>query len=66
MASPDPREVIKTCGCGRMHTRAAWRALPFKGTQCDEVDHLELRDCPCGSTIAVVVFRNPELPVEAA
>jgi hypothetical protein len=59
-------EVVHICSCGATYTRVAWLALPFVGTQCDEAEHLELRNCVCGSTRAVVVYRNPEIPVEAA
>lgn len=62
----DPREVVKVCGCGRSHTRLGWLALRWVGTLCDEAEHLELRNCECGSTIAVVVYRNPQLPAEGA
>jgi hypothetical protein len=34
---------------------AVWASLPFVGIQGDEVEMLELRNCPCGSTLAVVV-----------
>jgi hypothetical protein len=51
-----------TCGCGAKYpTPAAWEALPLVGYLCQPEDntgpeeHLELRNCPCGSTKAVEV-----------
>lgn len=51
----------KACGCGRKHSRSEWRRLHFVGrTTTPEDDDgpaetLELRNCPCGSTISVSV-----------
>jgi CheY-like chemotaxis protein len=42
-------DVVKRCGCGREYTRAEWGALPFCGT----MQGTELRNCPCGSSIAL-------------
>ena len=42
----------KTCKCCRREfDRAGWRALKSKGL----MDGLELRGCPCGSTLAIEV-----------
>lgn len=49
--TPEP----KRCGCGREHDAAAWRALPFVGVQDDVDCRFELRNCVCGSTIAVLL-----------
>lgn len=50
---------MKRCACGRVHDPAAWAALPLVGIQDpEEPDAIELRNCPCGSTIAVRV--HPE------
>jgi hypothetical protein len=47
----------KRCGCcGRTHDLASWLALPERGHQADAVEDLELRDCPCGSTLAVLLL----------
>lgn len=46
----------KRCACGRTHNLAAWLALPDRGHQKDDVEDLELRDCPCGSTLAVLML----------
>jgi hypothetical protein len=35
--------------------RAEWEALPLVGGQDDGVERLELRQCACTSTIAIVV-----------
>ncbi len=49
---------MKTCKCGRSYTEAEWRKLDFRGFM-DDLDvnpdgrRLELRDCLCGSTIAI-------------
>lgn len=45
---------ICTC-CGKSHDAAAWKALEFVGTWGDSVETLELRNCQCHSTIAVVL-----------
>lgn len=47
---------IKQCPCcGSAFTHAEWKALEFVGIQSFDGDpeELELRNCPCGSTIAV-------------
>lgn len=50
----------KRCGCGRSHVRGDWAALPFIGKQVDDFEAIDLRNCPCGSTLAVLtaVFRS--------
>lgn len=42
---------VKKCGCGREHTKEDWKQLPLVGVM--QEDFLELRNCPCGSTIAL-------------
>jgi len=37
-----------------------WESLPWKGYYADEYEKLELRDCSCGSTLAVIVERYKE------
>ncbi len=55
----------KRCGCGRTHDAAAWARLPLVGRQHTPADAygpaetIELRNCPCKSTIAILVA--PEL-----
>lgn len=51
---------MKRCHtCGRTHTPAQWRALFLKGIQKRDARNvgarLELRNCLCGSTLAVKV-----------
>ncbi len=45
----------KKCGCGRRFTAHEWRLIQFVGTWIDDVESLELRNCPCGSTLAQVI-----------
>lgn len=45
--------IVKTCACGRTYTRAEWNKLRLVGEQVDDVERAELRDCVCGSTIAL-------------
>jgi hypothetical protein len=45
----------KTCGCGAVYRTVSWRKLPFVGFGGDDVEALELRNCVCGSTIAIVL-----------
>ena len=50
-----PPPAPKQCGCGLSHDAAAWRALPFVGFMLDEAETIELRNCACGSTLAIEV-----------
>jgi hypothetical protein len=51
----------KACGCGLVHDTAAWESLPSRGVQAFDADAtgpaeaIELRNCLCGSTLAVGV-----------
>lgn len=46
-------QPVVACACGRSHTDAAWRALPWVGWQDDGAGgRLALRNCHCGSTLA--------------
>ncbi len=55
------KNVIKKCRCNREYTANTWKWLPLVGTQItDEQDgpytcvySTEMRNCLCGSTIAV-------------
>lgn len=52
--------MIKICRCHRTYTRESWDALPLVGIQhVDEGLDLELRNCGCGSTIAIELV-DPE------
>ncbi len=60
---------FKTCTCcGQSFTRANWQTLKLIGHQVDEDEDLEMRDCLCGSTLAVVVedFARDEAEERAA
>lgn len=54
------RFVVKTCACGRGFTASEWAELARVGVHREGEGHpdLEMRSCPCGSTIT--------LPVESA
>jgi len=56
--------VIKRCACGAAFTQRQWNALKLVGYHSDDVEELELRNCGCGSTIAITlgsVFQKPAL-----
>jgi hypothetical protein len=62
---------VSRCGrCGTSHTADRWATLPLLGSQKIEADEegpeqlLELRDCSCGSTLAIP--RDPGQDIEAA
>jgi CheY-like chemotaxis protein len=54
-AVPLPSDVVKRCSCERLFTRSQWSALPRCGrmhlARRDTV--VELRNCPCGSTMTL-------------
>jgi hypothetical protein len=52
---------MKACACGLTHSAASWRELPLIGRQDDGVEVLELRNCACRSTLAVVVGPGSEM-----
>lgn len=52
---PAPARDPKRCACGRVHDSYAWAALPYVGIQEGDGYALELRNCPCRSTLAVQV-----------
>ncbi len=48
---------MKSCTCcHRSFTLEQWSALPLCGPQDDGVECLELRNCHCGTTLAIVLF----------
>lgn len=47
---------LKGCGCcGRVYEAATWRALPFVVEVDDGIDTIEVRQCACRSSMAIVV-----------
>jgi CheY-like chemotaxis protein len=48
--------IVKTCGCGKSYTIVQWSALPYVGAMGDT----ELRNCHCGSSLALTVDRPSE------
>jgi hypothetical protein len=49
---PPPYKACPACQTG--YTRVSWEGLPLTGRQSfDDGEVLELRNCACGSTIAV-------------
>jgi hypothetical protein len=51
------RAIVKSCACGLNFTAHEWALLALVGTMMDPVESIELRNCLCGSTIAVEVPR---------
>ncbi len=53
---PSATRPLKSCGCGRSFNALEWRDLRLVCFQDDFAGGLlELRDCPCGSTISIEV-----------
>jgi hypothetical protein len=48
-------DLPKRCGCGLVHDAPAWEALARLGVQRGREEDLELRNCACGSTLAISV-----------
>lgn len=42
----------RPCGCGRTFSAHEWALLACIGNMVDDFDAIELRNCPCGSTIS--------------
>lgn len=57
MADTVRAPASKQCGCGANHDPFAWSRLPFVGVMADEEETIELRNCACGSTLAIEVPR---------
>lgn len=56
----EPRCVLHRCGCGASYDADEWQALSCPGLMdCGTGCTLELRDCRCGSTMAVVMLPVP-------
>ena len=57
-AAPKQETWPKKCGCGAVHTEEQWENLSYVGIQhsgLDDFPDLEMRNCTCGSTMAIVV-----------
>jgi CheY-like chemotaxis protein len=52
-----PRDAVKRCSCGREHTRSEWSTLAPCGRMhlVRRRAVLELRNCTCGSTLALKI-----------
>jgi hypothetical protein len=46
---------FKKCGCGKSYSRTTWEHLPRIGWMRGRREDIELRQCSCASTIAVLV-----------
>ena len=52
-------EIVRACACGRVFTREQWEALPDKKLHTYEWGEVqEARNCPCGSTIVIVLDKG--------
>jgi DnaJ-class molecular chaperone len=51
----------KKCACGATYNTRTWEKLDLVGTMEDDVETIELRNCMCGSTLAVVVEAAAEV-----
>jgi len=56
-------EIVKTCGCGRIYTRAEWQNLHYVGRQhlVPGWSLLEIRLCLCGTSFAIKLRRGETL-----
>lgn len=48
------RTIVKSCACGLNFTAHEWSLLAKIGTMMDPVETIELRNCPCKSTLGMV------------
>ena len=54
--------VVKHCACGRYFDNEGWQRLPLVGRMDDaEGGELELRNCPCKSTLSIPVAKESEV-----
>lgn len=49
-------EWPKTCACGCSYTEGEWAMLLCIGRMVDDLESIELRNCTCGSTMAIEIF----------
>lgn len=60
-------KLAAACGCGKRFSAEEWRELAYVGIQDDGAGgFLELRNCPCKSTIAVELPQDAPRPVGVA
>lgn len=51
--------ILRSCRlCGARHHASDWLRLKYVGVQSDDVESLELRNCRCGTTLAVVIHAH--------
>lgn len=56
----DRRHVLHRCSCGKSYDAAEWSALECPGVWPIDTGYLlELRQCRCGSTMAMVMQPVP-------
>lgn len=63
LRAPPATTVVRSCACGKSYDRAGWLALEYVGIQvADPDERYELRNCTCGSTIALELECPPATP----
>jgi hypothetical protein len=56
-----PQVFLKRCSCGKVYNREHWEALALVGQpRMDWGEVQELRNCSCGSTIAIVLEQGEQ------
>lgn len=67
MGSQIHPQFPKVCGCCKAAIgEHLWSALLYRGVQEDEVQPLEMRNCRCGSTLAIeLVLPVTQRPFES-
>lgn len=51
--------IIKSCACGQTFVQAQWEKLDLVGTPVYEWgEKQELRNCVCGSTLAIITEKG--------
>jgi len=54
--------ILKRCSCGIAYTAEGWSKLSCRGILDDGVERLEIRNCSCGSSIAIVLGKSEKTP----
>lgn len=49
----------KVCSCGASYDAEDWAELHLVGVQDTGVEILEMRNCPCHSTISIILSASP-------